>query len=84
LNASQDSTSQRTSPSVKAFSIRVNGEARALADGASVADVVAALGLGGRKLAVAVNREVVPRARHALHLLRDGDRVEILEAVGGG
>jgi sulfur carrier protein len=64
--------------------IRVNGEPRALPAGASVAELVVALGLAGRKLAVAVNRAVVPRARHALHRLSDGDRVEILEAVGGG
>jgi sulfur carrier protein len=62
----------------------VNGESRTLRAGASVADLVALLGLGGRKLAVAVNRDVVPRTRHALHRLSEGDRVEILEAVGGG
>jgi sulfur carrier protein len=84
VNASQDSTSPRSSASAKALSVCVNGEARVLADGASLADLIGALGLGGRKLAVAVNRDVVPRARHALHRLCDGDRVEILEAVGGG
>ena len=38
----------------------------------------------GRRVAVAIGREVVPRSEHALRELRDGDRVEILEAVGGG
>jgi sulfur carrier protein len=66
------------------LSIRVNGESRTLPAGASVAALVEALGLAGRKLAVAVNREVVPRGRYAARLLADGDRVEILEAVGGG
>ena len=66
------------------LSIRVNGEARTVGAGSSVADLVEALGLVGRKLAVAVNREVVPRGRHALHRICDGDRIEILEAVGGG
>jgi sulfur carrier protein len=65
-------------------SIRVNGEARTVRAGASVADLVEVLGLGGRKLAVAVNRNVVPRTQHARHRLSEGDRVEILEAVGGG
>jgi len=65
-------------------SIRVNGEARTVRAGASVADLVEALGLGGRKLAIAVNRAVVPRTQHARHRLSEGDRVEILEAVGGG
>jgi thiamine biosynthesis protein ThiS len=82
VNASQDPTSQDSS--AVALSVRVNGEARTLRAGASIADLIGELGLGGRKLAVAVNRAVVPRARHALHRLAEGDRVEILEAVGGG
>jgi len=77
-HASQDA------PSSPLLSIRVNGEARRLQAGSSVADLVVSLGLGGRKLAVAVNHDVVPRAQHALHRLLEGDRVEILEAVGGG
>jgi sulfur carrier protein len=66
------------------LAIRVNGEAREIAAGATVADLVAALGLAGRKIAIAVNRDVVPRAGYAARALRAGDRVEILEAVGGG
>jgi sulfur carrier protein len=64
--------------------VRVNGEPRTLPAGASVAELIAALGLSGRKLAVAVNREVVPRAQYGARRLAEGDRVEILEAVGGG
>jgi sulfur carrier protein len=75
-HASQDAPSS--------LSIRVNGEARTVRAGSSVAELVALLGLGGRKLAVAVNRDIVPRAQHAFHRLAEGDRVEILEAVGGG
>lgn len=66
------------------LSIRVNGEPRTVSEDASVADLIAQLGLAGRKLAVAVNRDVVPRAQHAERRFRAGDRVEILEAVGGG
>ena len=62
----------------------VNGEARGVARGSSLADLLGALGLGGRRVAVAVNGCVVPRARHAQHALAGGDEVEILEAVGGG
>jgi thiamine biosynthesis protein ThiS len=42
------------------------------------------LSLGDRKVAVAVNRDVVPRSRYDEFELNSGDRVEILEAVGGG
>jgi sulfur carrier protein len=66
------------------LSIRVNGELRSLPAGSSVAGLVQQLGLAGRKLAVAVNREVVPRAQYATRRIREGDRVEVLEAVGGG
>jgi len=67
-----------------ALSLTVNGEAHSAPAGATVRTLVERLGLGGRRVAVAVNRGVVPRSEHATHTLRDGDRVEILEAVGGG
>jgi len=71
-------------PHSAGLSIRVNGEPRTVAAGISVAELIEALGLTGRKLAVAVNRDVVPRAQHRARRLASGDRVEILEAVGGG
>ena len=37
-----------------------------------------------RKVAVEVNREIVPRSLHAQRTVRDGDRVEIVHAIGGG
>ena len=62
----------------------VNGEAQPLADGASLGDLLAALDLTGRRVAVAVNREIIPRSAFGDARLVDGDRIEILEAVGGG
>ena len=62
----------------------VNGEARSVPEGCTVAGLLRRLGLDARRLAVAVNRDVVPRTRFAAHPLAAGDRVEILEAVGGG
>lgn len=62
----------------------VNGERRAVAPGATLASLLEALGLGQRRCAVAVNRSVVPRSHHARVALSAGDRIEILEAVGGG
>lgn len=67
-----------------AIEILVNGEPYPAAPGASAFDVVAALGLAGRPLAVEVNEEVVPRARLAACMLKAGDRVEIVTLVGGG
>lgn len=66
------------------LSLMVNGEPRAVASGSTLEDLVAALGLDRRRVAVAVNRNVVPRRTYATRRLAAGDRIEILEAVGGG
>ena len=62
----------------------MNDEPRELSEGATVADLVTALGLGPRRIAVEVNRAVVPRAEYAAMVLRQGDAVEIINFVGGG
>jgi sulfur carrier protein len=62
----------------------VNGEPREVEAGCSVARLLELLGLDRRRVAVAVNRDVVPRSAFAERALVPGDRVEILEAVGGG
>lgn len=62
----------------------VNGEARAVAPGTTVAALIVQLGLGDRRVAVERNREVVPRAEHGTTVLAAGDRVELVTFVGGG
>lgn len=62
----------------------VNDDPRSLPDGTTVADLVASLGLGPRRIAVEVNLQVVPRATYATTPLSDGDRVEVIHFVGGG
>ena len=64
--------------------ILVNGEAHALPAGGALTALIAEHGLSGKRLAVAINREVVPRSTWADRTIEPGDRVEILEAVGGG
>ena len=64
--------------------ITVNGEAKTLSSGETVADLVNELGFGGKRLAVEVNLEVIPRSCHAQHQLQPGDKVEIVHAIGGG
>jgi sulfur carrier protein len=62
----------------------VNGERRSVDAPCSVEALLAGLTLDGRRVAVAVNRDVVPRSAFRSRQLASGDRIEILEAVGGG
>ncbi|WP_290786309.1 sulfur carrier protein ThiS [Halomonas sp.] len=64
--------------------IQLNGEARTLAPDSTVAALVESLGLAGRRIAVEVNEEIVPRSEHAATHLVEGDRVEVVHAIGGG
>lgn len=66
------------------MNIQLNGETRRLADIRTVADLVADLGLDGRRLAVEHNGEIVPRGERERRELAEGDRVEIVHAIGGG
>jgi sulfur carrier protein len=64
--------------------IVLNGEGRDVQEGLSLADLLAALDLAGRRVAVERNGEIEPRSRHADILLQEGDRIEIVQAIGGG
>ena len=64
--------------------IQLNGEALDLPDDLSVADLLARLDLAGKRVAVELNLDIVPRSQHATTLLGDGDRVEVVHAIGGG
>ncbi|WP_407352506.1 sulfur carrier protein ThiS [Luteimonas sp. R10] len=64
--------------------IQLNGDRFVLPDPATISDLLRAQGLAERRVAVEVNGEIVPRGRHDAHALRDGDRVEIVHALGGG
>ena len=64
--------------------LTVNGDPRDFADGTTVADLVAALGLANERVAVEVNRQLVRRATWPEATLREGDVVEVVHFVGGG
>lgn len=64
--------------------IQLNGEARTLTPDLTVAGLVESLGLAGRRIAVEVNEEIVPKSEHGEIRLAEGDRVEVVHAIGGG
>lgn len=73
-----------TQPARNCVSITVNGQAKPLPPGATIASLLAELKLAGRPVAVEVNRTLVPREKHAEQALAEGDVVEIVALVGGG
>jgi sulfur carrier protein len=64
--------------------IHVNGITQVYDQPLPVADLLARMALAGKKVAVERNGEIVPRGAHGATLLANGDRLEIVVAVGGG
>jgi len=62
----------------------VNGETRQVPEGMTVTQLLEDMALIGKRLAVEINLEIVPRSTHDNHRLQAGDRVEIVHAIGGG
>ncbi len=63
--------------------VLINGKQTELVPGTTVGQLIEQLEIEG-KVAVEINREIVPRSRFDRHGLQDGDRVEIVRAIGGG
>lgn len=64
--------------------IQLNGEAYTLSAELSVEGLIEHLQLAGRRVAVELNFEIVPRSQYAVTLVKEGDVVEIVQAIGGG
>ena len=64
--------------------VRVNGDTLELPAGTTLSELLTQLSLSGVKVAIELNREIVPRSKHETHLLQEGDELEIVHAIGGG
>jgi len=64
--------------------ILLNGESQEVAGDATLAQLLDTLDLGDKRFAVEINEELIPRSEHAGHRLQSGDRIEIVQAIGGG
>lgn len=64
--------------------ISVNGNAREYSQGAAISDVVADLGLTGKRIAIELNKEILPFDQYVAKKLRDEDQIEVVQAIGGG
>jgi len=65
-------------------SVTINGEARQLEAALKLSELLAQLGIESTKIAVERNLEIVPRSQYARVTLADGDRLEIVQFIGGG
>jgi sulfur carrier protein len=66
------------------MNIILNGQARELPDHISASELLLSLDLANKRLALEVNREIVPRSTFDSHIIKPGDSVEIVHAIGGG
>ena len=64
--------------------LTVNGEMREAPDSATLADLLASLGIDGRRVAIERNREIAPKSLWSQIVLAEGDQLEIVQFVGGG
>jgi thiamine biosynthesis protein ThiS len=69
---------------LKVITISVNGLPRQIPDSTSIAALIDELGFSGKRIALERNGEIVPRSSFATQRLADGDRLEVVVAVGGG
>jgi len=66
------------------MNILLNGEARNIGNDIRLSQLIEQLELSGKRLAVEVNREIVPRSQHSDYVIKAGDNIEIVHAIGGG
>jgi sulfur carrier protein len=66
------------------INLLVNGRPQQFVVAPTITELLATLGMAERRVAVEVNREIVPRGRHPSHRLADGDQIELVQAMGGG
>ncbi len=66
------------------ITLRINGQPRQFPAPLSIAELMLALDLAGKRVAVERNGEIVPRSQHGDARVVDGDQLEIVVAVGGG
>ena len=64
--------------------IIVNGEEISLPKDSNIQDLIAQLGYENKRIAIEINEVIIPKSNHQSHFLVSSDRVEVINAVGGG
>ena len=64
--------------------IIVNGEEMSLPEDLNIQNLIAQLGYINKRIAIEINKEIIPKSKYQSHLLKNLDKVEVINAVGGG
>lgn len=64
--------------------VYVNGQSHDMPNNATIMTLIEKLALTGKRIAVELNQQIVPRSEHAHTFLHEGDQLEIVHAIGGG
>jgi len=64
--------------------IFLNGDAKNLDENTTLQQLLASLNLAGKRLAVEINGNIIPKSQHDSQPLNDGDKIEVVQAIGGG
>ena len=64
--------------------ILVNGEKISISDDSNIEDLIVHLGYQKQRIAIEINESIIPKSNHSSFLLQDLDKVEVINAVGGG
>ncbi len=68
----------------RTMEIFINGASHQIAVGYTVEQLLQYLDITTQRLAVEINKEIVPRSQYPSHLLQEHDHIEIVQAIGGG
>ena len=63
---------------------QLNGQLRSVQESCTIADLLDREGWAQRRVAVECNGQIVPRSQHAVYAVNSGDRIEVVQAMGGG
>ena len=66
------------------MNITLNGETKPLNDGICLNQLIEELNIQGKRIAVEINQQIIPKSEHASYEIQDGDNIEIVHAIGGG
>ena len=66
------------------MNILLNNKSEALFDGSTVQKLLEDKNIKSKYFAVEINRKIIPKSVHSKHIIKDGDRIEIITAIGGG